>query len=434
MFKNIILGLGIFAAVFAVLIFSGKLPIGTGNKANTPVGTVVMWGTLPQNQVESFLQAVNATTKTYRISYNQVDEATFSPKLLEALASGGGPDLILVPYQIILEQRNRIYPFPLQSMSQQQYRDLYVDGMSILFSESGALGLPISISPLMLFYNHTLFSNAGLIDPPTMWDEIAAIVPKLTVIDVNNRILQSAIALGSYTNIPAAKDIIMTFVAQLGQVPVVRNISGTEEKFTVLADTPLTSNDPVHPLTSSLRFFTQFSDPGKATYTWSPLAQLAQDQFVAEKLAMYVGYSDEEALIRAKNPRLDIGVKSFPQSKGHPTIATGMKVYAIATLKRSTNLTTALTAQYLLTSNIYGAQMASIAGGFSPLKSILSQATTVNQEYIKSILVARGWYDINANTSSALLQATVNDILSGRRTISESGEGFVRALTESYTR
>ena len=101
MFKNIIFGVGILAALVAMLIFSGRLPIGKSNKV-TATGEVVAWGTLPQASMENLFQSINNTTKTYRISYYEVSEATFSSKLLEALASGRGPDLIIPPYQIIL--------------------------------------------------------------------------------------------------------------------------------------------------------------------------------------------------------------------------------------------------------------------------------------------------------------------------------------------
>ena len=434
MFKNIIFGLGVFAALFAMLIFSGRLPIGKGKSANTPIGEVMVWGTLPQNQVESLFQAVNATTKTFRISYQEIDEANFSTKLLETLASGRGPDLIIAPYQIILEQRTRLYSLPPQSISEQQYRDSYVDGASIFYNESGALALPVSVSPLVLFYNRTLFSNAGIINPPTKWDEFEDVVSKLTILDKNGRFIQNGISLGAYNNIPATKDIIMTLVSQLGQIPVFRNVSGTQEQLNVLADTPLSSNDSVRPLTSAARFFTQFADPNKKTYTWSPLLPTAQDQFLAEKLAMYIGYSDEASLMHAKNSRVDFGVKFLPQAKDHPTLVTGMKLYGIATLKRSSNLNGAFATQYLLSGTQYGPQLAQIANGFSTLKSVLSQTTSINEEYKKSILVARGWFDINQAKSNQIIQIMINDILSGRKNVSEAADAFVTTLSESYTR
>lgn len=226
----------------------------------------------------------------------------------------------------------------------------------------------------------------------------------------------------------------MTIVAQLGQIPVRRIFNGQTDELSVLANTPVNSGDTVRPLTSATRFFTQFADPNKNTYTWSPLMPDAQEQFLAEKLAMYVSYSDEEALMHTKNPRIDFGVKFLPQTKGHPLNVTGMKLYAVGALKRSNNLYTAQTAQSLITGTQYGPLIATIAGGFSPLKYILDQATNINPEYKKSMLVARGWYDVNQNISNQLTQTMLGDILAGRKSISEATDAFGTALYESYTK
>jgi hypothetical protein len=42
MLPKILLGVGIFAAFFSVLIFSGKIP-GIGNVKDTPKGEVALW-------------------------------------------------------------------------------------------------------------------------------------------------------------------------------------------------------------------------------------------------------------------------------------------------------------------------------------------------------------------------------------------------------
>jgi ABC-type glycerol-3-phosphate transport system substrate-binding protein len=214
MLKNILMGLGIFAALLAVLIFSGKVPLGS-NKANTPAGEVVMWGTLPETSMNSIVQSFNNQAKTYRVTYREVREDVFSQKLLESLANGSGPDLILAPHQIILSQVSRIYPFPVTSISEKNFKDTFVDGATLFFTPYGAIALPVSIDPMVLFYNRTFFSKHGITNPPVTWDDIANIVPSLTILDNKNQFIESGIALGS-PNLNYAKDIIMAIVGQLG--------------------------------------------------------------------------------------------------------------------------------------------------------------------------------------------------------------------------
>lgn len=55
MLRNILLGAGIFAAILSVLIFSGKLSVGS-NKTATAQGDVVLWGTVPEVGMNPIIQ------------------------------------------------------------------------------------------------------------------------------------------------------------------------------------------------------------------------------------------------------------------------------------------------------------------------------------------------------------------------------------------
>ena len=67
MLRNILLGLGLFATLLAVLIFSGKISV--GNKVKTPEGEVMLWGTLPENEMNAIVQAFNPQAKTHAARY-----------------------------------------------------------------------------------------------------------------------------------------------------------------------------------------------------------------------------------------------------------------------------------------------------------------------------------------------------------------------------
>jgi len=432
MFKNILLGAGVLAALLAILIFSGRLPIG-GNKKVTVSGSVVMWGTLPQTDMEVILQRFNTEAKTYRVDYLEVPENKFTEKLTNALASGQGPDMILAPYQTLLEHKDRIYPYPSASVSTEQFKNYYVDGASVLLGVDSALALPVSIEPLMMFYNRALFAKHGVVTPPDTWDQLSVIVPQLTVSSAPSVFQENGIAFGTYNNIDNAKDIIMTLVAQLGQVPVTRQVGAAGEKFTVTANVPIPENQEVEPLTTSVRFFTQFADPQKTVYTWNTLQPRAIDQFAAERLAIYLGYSGDRALLMAKNPRLDFGMRMVPQAKGYTTFSTGMRLYGVATLKRTPNSLASLTAQSMFAGATYGPLLASLAGGVSPLRNVIANSTAIDQDLKQSILVSKGWYDTMPLTSGQYIERMINDIISGRSSVSEAVGLCVSRLTELYT-
>ncbi len=431
MFKNTIIAIGIFAALFAVLVFSGRIPLGKKDTAIT--GSVVIWGTLPETQMIPFFQSFNTKAKTYTVTYYYVGEDVFENKLLNELSSGRGPDMILAPYQVILSQSERILPFPKETLPVDTYKNAYVDGASIFLTENGSLALPVSIEPLLLMYNRSLFAKHAVISPPVAWDEITSLAPLLTTLDKDGNWKEHAVALGLFSNVLYAKDIMMTLVSQLGQIPVLReNLSGVTQ-YTVLVNAPVTTESEVIPLATSIRFFTDFANPQKVTYTWNAKSASSLDEFTTEKLAMYIGYYSDIEEIKNKNSRLDFGVTMLPQAKGYNTSVTGMKLLGLATLKRTQNTLTTQTVQSLLAGNTYGKELAQYAGGMSPLRAVIANDNTTSDAIRKSVLIARGWYDMHSRQSSSLLQSMLSDIQTGRATIQEATNDFGTRLQELYS-
>ena len=429
MLRTSILAAGIFAAVLAVLIFSGKLPI--GNSDTKPQGEVVVWGTIPETGMNGILQAFNPAAKTYRVTYKEVREDVFAQTLLEGLANGTGPDMILAPHQVILSQVSRLYPFPVTSLSEKAFKDTYVDGASLFFSPYGAVALPVSIESLVLFYNRTLFAKHGFVNPPAYWDEVSNYVPKLTISNTKNQFVESGIALGA-PNTPYAKDILMAVVNQVGQTPVLKQYrqDGTL-LLTVLANTPTTEGGDVSPLTSVARFFTQFADATKSTYSWNQFSGNADDQFVAEKLAMYVGYSGELESLRARNPRGEFEMTYLPQTRGYNTFTTGARMYGIATLRASKNLTASLNVEAQFAGAGVAPSLSSLVGGVPALRAY-SATPGLNDVVARSMLVARGWYDSFPKESSAYVSAMLSDIINNRYGVPDAAAILVSRLSDLY--
>ena len=429
MLRNIILGVGVFAALFAVLIFSGKIPVGDTNEQAT--GEVMLWGTLPESSMSKIIQDFNPKARTYRVIYREVPENMFSQTLLEALASGTGPDLILAPHQVLLSQANRLYPYPISSFSEKAFKDMYIDGASIFFTPQGPIALPVAVDPLVLFYNRTLFSKHGIVNPPTYWDDVLTMTPTLTLRNERGGFDESAIALGA-PNTPYAKDILMATVAELGQVPILKRYQDDGAPvFTVTANTPLAERAEIYPLTTAARFFTEFADPTKSSYTWNQFAGRADDQFVAEKLAMYIGHAGELKTLRARNPKADFEMSYFPQTKGYNTFTTGGDVYGIATLKSSRNLVTSLTVESQFADSSISPVIASIIGTVPALRSYAG-TPGLPDVIMRSMLVIKPWYDSFPSQSINLVSTMVADIVSGRLGPSDAANNFISRLQDLY--
>lgn len=421
MLRNILLGAGVFSALIAVLIFSGKLSL--GNKTAKAQGEVIMWGTVPEEAISRIFQEFNPKAKSYRITYKEVPAAGFNRALVESLASGTGPDLILAPHQYILSNAERIYPFPPAYMSETKFKEAYVDGASVFLTPQGALALPVAIDPMVLFYNRYLLSKHGVVTPPSYWDDLMRLAPTLTVKGKNGQFLESAIAVGA-PNAPYMKDLMMAVVGQLGQVPVLGS--------RVTANVPIQENQDIQPLATALLFFSGFADPRKDTYTWSQYSSRADDQFIAEKVAMYVGYASELPTLRSRNPKAEFEMTYLPQTKDYNTFTTGATFYGVAALKSSRNLVTALTAEADLGSRGVGPALAAVIGATAPFRSFASSQGTPDV-IARSMLVARAWYDSFPSESSAYAATMMTDVLSGRVNPSEAASAFVSRLQDLYT-
>ena len=429
--RMVLLGLGIFATILSVLIFSCKLPIGERCKDATGAkGDVTIWGTLPEAEMSVITQKFNIEAKTYAVRYTYVSEESFNQTLIEALASGVGPDMILAPYQIILSQVDRIYPY---QMDEKTFRDIYIDGASVLSTAQGALALPVSVEPMMLFYNRTLFSKHGITSPPEYWDELTTLAPVLTIKN-GGRFTESAVALGT-PSVPYGKDIIMTIVSQLGQVPVVRYADRSGNvSFAVLVNQPVTEESTIAPLATVNRFFTQFGDPGQNAYSFDQgQTGSVVDIFVAEKLAMYIGYSGEYSTLKARNPRADFQMTILPQTRGYNTFSTGMRMNAIATLRTTKNPITAAAVQSQFGGGNTSLALASTVGGVPALRSYATNPS-VDPIIGRSMLVARGWYDSYQKETDAYAASMISDIINSRSGINEASQTFAARLRDLYSK
>lgn len=430
MLQKVLIASGVVAAILAALVFSGRLP-GSSASKETVTGTVVLWGVFPEAAMATIIQPFNAQAKTYRITYKYVDPDEFEHTLVEALASGVGPDAILAPYQIILSQQSRIYPYPSTSMPEKVYKDTFLDGASIFWNPAGALALPVAIEPMVLFYNRALLSKHGVLSPPAYWDEVSNVTPNLTLMSGKSTFLESAIALGTYT-VPYMKDILMTVVSQLGQTPVLFQGYSSDGKpvFSVLANEP-TPGGSVRPLESAVRFFMSFSNPLEATYTWNQFSGDPSDAFTAEQLAMYIGYAGDLGVFKARNPKLDVEMTYLPQTRGYNTFVTGMRLYGIAVMRQTKVPSTAFTVASTLANDGWAVSLAGVVGATPASRAFLLNPGML-EVVQKSLLVARGWYDSNTLQTDTYAITMFVDILSGKQGIVEAVQSFSSRMYDLY--
>jgi len=416
LFQTALLVLFGVALVIAVLIFAGILPGFRAQKIGQ-AGDLVVWGVFPdvsfRNIATSLKQADPAKfTLTYFDKGDNLDQA-----LVEALASGQGPDVIIAPHELILKHRDKFALIPFTSLPLRSYQDTFIDESSLFVGQNGFFALPLAIDPLLLYYNKDLYNNANLLKAPANWEEFIKIQPILTKVGQNNRLESSAFALGTFGNNNNAKDILSLLILQAGGSPTVSNAN----QISVTLD-----NDfgfTLKPAEAALNFFLQFADPAKSTYCWNRSLPEARDSFLGEELANYFGLASEAPYLREKNSHLNFDLNIVPQMTDSLPAQAGNRLtfgrlYGVAALKASTKLSAVWPMIFALTGSDYSKQTAEALNMASARRGLLvpDPAKPDQKIVFDSALISRGWFDPAPAETRNIFQKMNDNAATGRLT------------------
>ena len=258
-FQIIILVVFIVAAVLGVFVFSGAIPLG-GEKDTDAQGTVVLWGTVKAQIMNSLLEDFNRANSTFIVKYEEKLADTFDNDLLEALAAGVGPDMFFITDDLAFKYNNKIFTIPYTSFSINTFKNSFVSAGEVFLTSKGVMAFPMTVDPLMMYYNRSVLDANSIAYPPVYWDEFINLVPLLTKKDERGMITKSTIAMGQFSNVLNAKNILATLFMQTG------NLIVSEKNGSFIS--VLNSNVGKYDLGSVLKFYTDFADPLKDVYSW----------------------------------------------------------------------------------------------------------------------------------------------------------------------
>ena len=251
LFQYVVMGAFIFFIVVGAILFATYR---SSDKSVTQI-SITMWGTLPAADFSSFVSRYfNENELKHTVKYEEKDPATFDQDLVEAIASGEGPDAIILPEDLIARYRNKIFPIPYATLSELDFKQTYIQEGELFLDSNGVLALPFSVDSLVMYWNRDIFNNASVIKPPATWSEISALVLKMTKKDPAQNITRSTAALGEFRNITNAKEIISALLFQAGTTIVRQNEDGSLQSS--LKDNFDAKNSPA---VLTLEFFTNFS-------------------------------------------------------------------------------------------------------------------------------------------------------------------------------
>jgi ABC-type glycerol-3-phosphate transport system substrate-binding protein len=417
-FQTILVGIFLAFFVFAVLIFSGLLKI--GGKASTstaPVGKVVIWGTFSNTDIYKVLEDLNGANKDLTVTYVKKDQATYQQSLIESFAAGNGPDLFIITPDMIIKDDPYIYKIPYTSYAAKTFSDAFINGADIYLGPSGVIGFPIAVDPIVMYYNKDILSNEGLALPPTYWDELSDLNGKLTKKYDDGTILESMIALGQYDNVTNAKDILATLLLQNNNSIIQRTSTG----YGAVLNENKSSMD-ISPVESVLSFYTKFSNPSDALYSWNRALPSSLDMFAQGKLAFYIGRASELFKIESINPNLSFNVAQVMQTRAMNNKRTYASVYALSVSKKSANLTAAFGVAGLLTNGDPAKNFAA-AVSLPPASRALLAVKPADQylfTFFNSAIISRPWLDPDSEKTDSIFKQLVENILSNKLRVGDA--------------
>ncbi len=294
------------------------------------------------------------------VNYKKLRYSEYEAELLNALAEDRGPDVFSIHNTWMRKYQSKLAPMPetitmvypvtqgtikkevvpesrtTKSISLKELKDNFVDVVSqdVILDDGKIYGLPLSVDTLAMYYNKDLFNNAGISQIPAYWNkEFIQDVKKLTKQDSKKGLIQSGAALGGSKNINRYSDILAVLMMQSGATMM-------NDKGQVLFHaTPSSNPTNYSPGLDALRFYTDFVDPVKESYTWNNELPNSLEMFISGNLAIMFGYSYDLETIKAQAPKLNFSITKLPQIEGVPPTNINFANYWVEVVSKKSPVT-----------------------------------------------------------------------------------------------
>jgi len=404
---------------------------------SSPLGSasLVMWGFEEGQIYDDLLRDLKAKYPSIAITYVQKSTANYERQLLDAMASGNGPDIFPVYHTWLPSFKDKISPVPADMTPLKTYYDTFVDAATQDFVADGSIwGVPLYVDSLALYWNKDFFNSAGIPEPPKNWDDFMAAAAKLTVKDSNGGITRAGAAMGTALNIDASSDILALLMLQTGTRMV------DDQKTQATFNQPIILNgENYEPAISALSFYTQFAMPQKEqstlnpVYTWSSEMESSLESFERGGTAMMINYSGAAAQIAKKYPYLNFSIALMPQVKDASISANYADYWAQTVWVNSKHPREAWQAIFALADSDIAEKY------LTAVKKPTARRDLVNWQkddptlgvFAAQSLSARSWYQVDNNAIADIFKQMIENVVSGQsspRDVIESAAYKVTAL------
>ncbi|MCL5775242.1 MAG: extracellular solute-binding protein [Patescibacteria group bacterium] len=283
-----------------------------GSKTAGPTGpiTIKIWKTFEDSEnLQALFDEYRQKHPNVEIVYTKKNIENYEEDLVDALASGSGPDIFSIHNDWLPRYLDKTAPAPDKTFLFKDYKDTFVDAVVQDFTKDNKIyGTAMAVDSLALYYNKDIMGSAGIAVPPKTWDELASHVQRLKRSDGRGYFSQSGAAIGTNGNVNRAVDILYLFMLQQRTVPF--NSDGTEPQF---ARDVSKDGNRFYPGQAALDFYTSFANPVSMNYNWNARSDYSIDAFANGRAAYLYSYSYTRQSLLQKNPNLNFDVAPVPQ-------------------------------------------------------------------------------------------------------------------------
>ncbi len=304
----------ILIGVIGFVVFITIIWILAGIQSSPAKVTLEFWGVFDERKdFDAIIKKFQGINHEARINYKQFSYEDYEKNLVDAMAAGKGPDILLIHNSWLAKHENKLSPQPVPNkknlegfMGIADFKNQFVDVVyNDLVIGDKIYAMPLYVDTLALYYNKDLLNSAGITRAPANWEEFNQDVQLLTRLDKSGNVTQSGAAIGTARNINRSTDILMALMIQNGTI--MTNSSNAGATFAKPVNSEQTGQN-------ALQYYVDFANPLKKVYTWNDSQHYSIDAFVEGKVAMMFNYSHEVQVLKSKAPRLNVGVAPMPQA------------------------------------------------------------------------------------------------------------------------
>lgn len=323
------------ALVIIGLVFLAAGCGGGGGPVNNGPIILTVWKTFEDSQnLQPLFDMYTQKHPNVQIVYSKKNYETYEQDLLNALASGQGPDIFSIHNDWLPKFLDKTTPAPEKTFSLRDYKTNFVDVVVEDFTHQDKIyGTALAVDSLGLYYNKDILGSVGIATPPKTWGELSSQVQRIKKADGRGYFTTSGVAMGNTSNINRAVDILYLLMLQKR----VQAYTPDKQRPSFADSFQDKNNNYTNPGLTALTFYTSFANPSSINYNWNARSDYSVDAFTNGRAAFMFSYAYMAQTIKLKNANLNFDVAPVPQPSLEETSVNFSNYWGEVVSKQSKN-------------------------------------------------------------------------------------------------